>query len=235
MTEEASIGERASRVRERVARAAERSGRGPGDVKLVAVSKTQAVDRVAEAVAAGLSVFGENYVQEAEGKIRAFPGGEWHLIGRLQANKVRKAVPLFGWIQTVDSLRLLAEIARRSAAAGRTTEILFEVNLAGEAGKAGVPPGELPALVDAAAGLSGIRVRGLMAIPPFGADPEASRPHFARLRELLAQVAPGGGAGREMTELSMGMSNDFEVAIEEGATMVRVGTAIFGSRTGRSA
>ncbi len=235
MTEEASIRERALRVRERLARAAERSGRRPGDVKLVAVSKTQPVDRVAEAVAAGLSVFGENYVQEAEGKIRAFPGAEWHLIGRLQANKVRKAVSLFGWIQTVDSPRLLAEVARRSAGSGRTTEVLFEVNLAGETGKAGVPPGDLAALVDSAAGLPGIRVRGLMAIPPFAADPEESRPHFARLRDLLAQVAGRGGAGGEMTELSMGMSNDFEVAIEEGATMVRVGTAIFGSRTGRSA
>jgi pyridoxal phosphate enzyme (YggS family) len=233
VTERASIGDRISAVLERVARASARAGRRPGEVRLVAVSKTQSLDRVAEAVSAGIGVFGENYVQEAEEKIRAFPGAEWHLIGKLQGNKVRKAVSLFGWIQTVDSPRLMREVSRRSAEAGRTMPVLLEVNLAGETEKAGVPPEEIPVLLEAAAGLPGIRVRGLMAIPPLTAEPEESRPYFSRMRELLERVAPRGKASGEMTELSMGMSNDFEVAIEEGATMVRVGTAIFGSRGAR--
>lgn len=225
-----SVRERVEAVMERLARAAARSGRDADAVRLVAVSKTQPVARVAEAREAGLRVFGENYVQEAEGKIKAFPDAEWHLIGKLQGNKVKKAVSLFGWIQTVDSPRLLAEVSRRCAEAGKALPVLVEINLAGEGDKAGVSPDELPSLLDSAAGLPGIRLRGLMAIPPVTEDPEESRPYFARLRELLERNASRGGAGEKMTELSMGMSNDFEVAIEEGATMVRVGTAVFGSR-----
>ncbi|MGE5190062.1 MAG: YggS family pyridoxal phosphate-dependent enzyme [Gemmatimonadota bacterium] len=233
MTVDPAIRERAAAVLDRIARAAARSGRRPGEVRLVAVSKTHTAEAVAAAREAGLSVFGENYVQEAEGKIRVVPGAEWHLIGRLQRNKVAKAVALFPWIQTVDSAGLLAEISRRAAAAGRTVDLLAEVNLAGEAGKAGISPDGLPALLDAAAGLPGIRMRGLMAIPPFSDDAEASRPYFARLRDLLAQAARRAPRETEMTELSMGMSQDFEAAIEEGATMVRVGTAIFGPRRAR--
>jgi hypothetical protein len=192
------------------------------------------VERVAEAYEAGLRVFGENYVQEAEEKVRAFPGAEWHLIGKLQANKVRKAVSLFGWIQAVDSSRLLADISRRCVETGKTLPVLVEVNLAGEGSKAGIPPEELPALLSSAVDLSGVRVRGLMAIPPMTEDPEESRPYFVRLRELFDRCASTGGAAGKMTELSMGMSSDFEAAIEEGATMVRVGTAIFGSRARRA-
>ncbi|MBI5420211.1 MAG: YggS family pyridoxal phosphate-dependent enzyme [Deltaproteobacteria bacterium] len=231
MTEEL-IRDRAARVLERVARAAARAGRKPESVRLVAVTKTHPVKRVAEAYEAGLRAFGENYVQEAEEKVRAFPDAEWHLIGKLQANKVKKAVSLFGWIQTVDSGELLADVSRRCVEAEKTLPVLVEVNLAGEESKAGIDPGELPALLETAAGLPGVTVRGLMAIPPATVDPEDSRPYFARLRELLSRTA-SRGAGGEMTELSMGMSNDFEVAIEEGATMVRVGTAIFGSRARR--
>jgi pyridoxal phosphate enzyme (YggS family) len=201
---------------------------------LVAVSKTHPVELVAEAREAGLTVFGENYVQEAEEKVRAFPDAEWHLIGKLQANKVKKAVSLFGWIQTIDSTRLLAEISRRCVEAGKTLPVLIEVNLAGEGSKAGIPPDGIPALLSAAAGMPGVIVRGLMAIPPMTEDPEESRPHFARLREMLGRYASIGVAAGEMTELSMGMSSDFEAAIEEGATMVRVGTAIFGSRSRRA-
>jgi pyridoxal phosphate enzyme (YggS family) len=230
VTGDPSIRERAADVLDRMARAAARAARRPGEVRLVAVSKTQSAEAVAEAREAGLSVFGENYVQEAEGKIRAAPDAEWHLIGRLQRNKVARAVALFPWIQTVDSTALIVEISRRAAAAGRTVELLAEVNLAGEGSKAGISPEGLPALLEAAAGLPGIRMRGLMAIPPFSEDPEASRPHFARLRGLLAESARRAPRGTEMTELSMGMSHDFEAAIEEGATMVRVGTAIFGPR-----
>lgn len=228
-----SVRERVNEVMERLARAAARSGRTPDAVRLVAVSKTQPVARVAEAREAGLRVFGENYVQEAEEKIRAFPDAEWHLIGKLQGNKVKKAVSLFGWIQTVDSTRLLADISRRCTEAGMTMPVLVEINIAGEGRKAGVAPEELPSLLDSADGLPGIRVRGLMAIPPVTEDPEESRPYFTRLRELLERYATRGGAAGKMTELSMGMSNDFEVAIEEGATMVRVGTAVFGSRARR--
>lgn len=231
--EDASVRERAADVTDRMARAASRAGRRPGEVRLVAVTKTQSAARVAEARAAGLEVFGENYVQEAEEKIRAVPDAEWHLIGKLQRNKVGKAVSLFPWIQTVDSAALLAEISRRAAAAGKTVELLVEVNLAGEGSKGGVSPEGLPALLDAASGLPGVRLRGLMAIPPYSDDPDASRPHFARLRSLLEESARRAPRGTEMNELSMGMSHDFEAAIEEGATMVRVGTAIFGPRRAR--
>lgn len=232
---ERTVRENVEAVLERIARAEARSGRSPGAVRLVAVSKTQPVARIAEAYAAGLRVFGENYVREAEEKIRAFPDAEWHFIGKLQGNKVKKAVSLFGWIQAVDSPRLLAEISRRCAEAEKTLPVLIEVNLGGEESKAGVSPEELPSLLASAAEQPGIRVRGLMAIPPAADDPEESRPRFAALRELLERYATLAGSGEKMTELSMGMSNDFEAAIEEGATMVRVGTAVFGSRAWREA
>ncbi|MBF8258718.1 MAG: YggS family pyridoxal phosphate-dependent enzyme [Actinobacteria bacterium] len=228
-----SVGGRVQDVLDRIARAAARSGRPAESVRLVAVSKTQPQERVAEAYSAGLRVFGENYVQEAEGKILAFPDAEWHFIGKLQGNKVKKAVSLFGWIQTIDSHKLLADVSRRCMEEGMSLPVLVEVNLGGEGSKAGVSPDQLPYIIESAAGLPGIRVCGLMAIPPVAEDPEWSRPCFARLRELMERHASSGGAAGNMTELSMGMSNDFEVAIEEGATMVRVGTAIFGSRARR--
>ncbi len=230
--EGAPLGERAAWVRERVADAVRGSGRPPGSVKLIAVSKTQPLARVLEAYAAGLSVFGENYVQDAEEKIPALPGVEWHMIGRLQGNKVRKAVGLFSWIQTADSAGKLREISRCAAESGKTVRVLIEVNLGGEENKAGTSPGDLRAILAESFGLPGVRVEGFMAIPPFSADPEDSRRHFARLREVrdaLAREIPGA----ELGELSMRMSNDFEQAIREGATMVRVGTAIFGSRQRR--
>ncbi len=226
-----TIRERADRVAEQIARAAERCGRTPSDVRLVGASKTQPAALVGEALAAGVTVFGENYVQEAEEKIRAYPQAEWHLIGRLQRNKVKKAVSLFAWIQTVDSVEILEEISRRAAEQRRVIPVLLEVNLGSEESKAGVAESQVFRLVDAAQGLPGVAVKGLMAIPPWADDPEASRPHFRRLRAILTQCVGRGGAGAGMTELSMGMSNDFEAAIEEGATIVRVGTALFGSRT----
>ena len=235
MTAGESIRNRVAQVLDRIARASERSGRKGEDVRLVTVGKMQPVESIGEAIEAGLTVFGENYVQEAEGKIRAFPQAEWHLVGKLQRNKVKRAVSLFSWIQTVDSAGLLAEISRRAEEAGKVLPVLVEVNLAGERSKTGVAPGELAELIVAAPGLPGVRLRGLMAIPPWTDDPEESRPYFIRLRELLAECASRGGAGSGMTELSMGMSDDFEAAIEEGATMVRVGTAIFGSRARRGA
>ena len=234
MTGVESIRERVAHVLGRVARAAERSGRKGEEIRLIAVGKTKPAELIGEAIEAGLAVFGENYVQEAEGKISAYPQAEWHFIGKLQRNKVKKAVSLFSWIQTVDSLSLLMEISRRAGEAGKVLPVLAEVNLAGEASKAGMEPEALSELIEASPGLPGISLRGLMAIPPWTEDPEESRPYFIRLRELLAECVSRGGAGKQMTELSMGMSNDFEAAIEEGATMVRVGTAIFGSRVRRA-
>ena len=233
MTGVESIRDNAARVLERIARAVERSGREAQAIRLIAVGKTQPAGVIGEALEAGLAVFGENYVQEAEGKIRAFPQAEWHLIGKLQRNKVKKAVSLFSFIQTVDSLGLLEEISRRAAEAGKVLPVLVEVNVAGEGSKAGVAPEEITGILEAAPGLPGISLRGLMAIPPWTEDPEESRPYFIRLREMLVECVSRGGAEPVMTELSMGMSNDFEAAIEEGATMVRVGTAIFGSRARR--
>ncbi|MGB3399606.1 MAG: YggS family pyridoxal phosphate-dependent enzyme, partial [Candidatus Deferrimicrobiaceae bacterium] len=222
MTSGESIRECAAHVLERIAQAAERTGRKAKDIRLIAVGKTQPVEFIGEALEAGLAVFGENYVQEAEEKIRTFPQAEWHLIGKLQRNKVKKAVSLFSWIQTVDSLRLLGEISHRAEEAGKVLPVLAEVNLAGEKSKAGLDPEELTELIQAAPGLPGIRLRGLMAIPPWTEDPEESRPYFVRLREMLSECGSRGGARPDMSELSMGMSNDFEAAIEEGATMVRV-------------
>jgi PLP dependent protein len=228
-----SVAERVAAVRERIARACARAGRSPGDVRLVAVGKTQPAALIGEAMAAGVTAFGENYVREAEEKIRAYPGAEWHLIGKLQGNKAKKAVSMFSWIQSGDSLRILSEISRRSVEAGKVMPVLVEVNLAGEEAKAGVSPEALPHMLEAALEMPGVRLSGLMAIPPLSPSPEGSRPYFARLRDLLGVCAGRGGEARGMKELSMGMSHDFDVAIEEGATMVRIGTAIFGSRARR--
>lgn len=235
MTLPDAVRERVFLVRERVERAAARAGRRAEPIRLIAVGKMQAADRIGEAAEAGVTAFGENYVQEAEEKIRAWPGLEWHMIGKLQRNKAKKAVSLFSWIQTIDSARLLAEVSRRCGEAGKEVPVLFEVNLGEEPGKSGILPNDLPGLVEGAGAFPGVRVAGLMAIPPMTGGPEESRPWFARLRELLEACRESGPAGRSMTELSMGMSHDFEVAVEEGATMVRVGTAIFGSRPGRKA
>jgi pyridoxal phosphate enzyme (YggS family) len=227
--EGAAIRERAAWLLDRISGAERRAGRPGGTVTLIAVSKMQPLERILAARAAGLSVFGENYVQEAEGKIPSVPGAEWHLIGKLQGNKVRKAVSLFSWIQTADSAKRLSEISRCAVEAGKVVPVLLEVNVGVEESKAGVSPAGLRAVVEASSALTGVRVAGLMAIPPYSDDPDGSRPHFARLRGLLEALTrdfPGMG----LRELSMGMSNDFEAAIEEGATMVRVGTALFGSR-----
>jgi pyridoxal phosphate enzyme (YggS family) len=214
------------RVLERIAGAAERSGRRAADVLLIAVSKTVEAARVAEAIKAGVPALGENRVQEAKGKIaelgRAVP---WHLIGHLQSNKAKDAVELFDLIHSIDGVALARECDRRAAARGRAVDVLIEVNVGGEAAKSGVAPDAVAGLLDEIRALTHVRVRGLMTIPPIGA-PEESRPWFQALRKL--------GERHGLRELSMGMSSDFEVAIEEGATMVRVGTAIFGPRPVRA-
>jgi hypothetical protein len=220
-------------VRERIARAAARAGRDERSVTLVAVSKTFSADRVREAFAAGQSTFGENKVQEAEAKIAATnalraEGMRWHLVGHLQSNKARRAAALFDLIHSVDSLELGRKLAQAGAEASRTVEALVQVDLAGETTKHGLPEDALFPALEVLRGLSGLRVRGLMILPPFGEDPEGGRPYFRRLRELRDRAVADGILASP--DLSMGMSHDFEVAIEEGATMVRVGTAIFGDR-----
>jgi PLP dependent protein len=211
------------RVQEAVARACARAGRSPDHVLLIAVSKTMDVERVRLAIAAGVAALGENRVQEAKEKIEALGRPvPWHLIGSLQTNKARDAARLFDWIHSVDRLELAQELSRR---AERVLNILLQVNLGDEPQKGGVAPAELKRLHELVAALPNLKVRGLMAIPPATEQPEQARPFFRQLRELREQLG--------LEHCSMGMSADFEVAIEEGATMVRVGTAIFGPRAPR--
>jgi pyridoxal phosphate enzyme (YggS family) len=214
------------RVRERIARAAERAGRRAADVLLIAVSKTVEAGRIRDAIAAGVAALGENRVQEARAKIaelgRPVP---WHLVGQLQTNKAKDAVELFQVIHSVDRLDLVRELDTRARQRGRPVDALVQVNVAAEARKGGVAPEGLADLLDAVGALDHVSVRGLMAIPPETAEPEAARVWFRALAKLRERHA--------LAELSMGMSGDFEVAIEEGATMVRVGTAIFGPRPPR--
>jgi pyridoxal phosphate enzyme (YggS family) len=225
------VADRIRQVRKRIGAAARRAGRDPNDIRLVAVSKTVPADLIRPAAAAGLTEFGENRVQEARDKIQVLPPDlTWHLVGSLQRNKARLAAGLFGMIESVDRLSLaktLDDVARRRP---EPLPVLVQVNIGGEAQKSGVSPQDLPDLLRRMAGLEAIRVRGLMAIPPWQDDPEASRPYFRALRELADGMRSLEIPGLSMDELSMGMSADFEVAIEEGATIVRVGTAIFGSR-----
>jgi hypothetical protein len=226
-----SIADNLKTVTGRIEAAAKRTGRDLSSVDLVVVTKTVGVDRIREAVAAGALTLGENRVQEAREKIEKLgPIASWHLIGRLQSNKAKHAVRLFDLIHSVDSLDLAMEIDRQAAKIGKVQDVLVEVNLAGEASKAGVASEDTLALIKGAARLRNIAIKGLMTMPPFSDSPEDSRLYFKMLRELSDSVARENIPGISMKELSMGMSGDFEVAIEEGATMVRVGTAIFGQR-----
>lgn len=222
-------------VRERLTEAAHRVGRRPEDVLLVAVSKTVDVERVRAAVAAGVPALGENRVQEAREKIAAIGRPvPWHLIGHLQTNKVRDALACFDLIQSVDRPGLAEALSARAHREGRRADVLVQVNVAEEPGKGGIAPGALRATLESMAALPGIRLRGLMTIPPLPRDPEDSRPYYREMRKLW-EAAQGWGVGPELRELSMGMSGDFEVGVEEGATIVRVGTAIFGPRVVRGA
>ncbi len=224
-----SIADNLKMVTDRIASAAKRSGRDLPYVKLVVVTKTVDVDRIREAVDAGALILGENRVQEAKEKIEKLgPIASWHLIGHLQTNKAKYAVKLFYLIHSVDSLELAKEIDKQAAKIGKVQDVLIEVSISGEASKAGVASENAAALVKGAAKLKNISIKGLMTMPPYSDSPEDSRPYFKKLRELSESVASENIPGVSMKELSMGMSGDFEVAIEEGATMVRVGTAIFG-------
>ncbi len=219
-----TVEEKIAQVRERMAAACSRAGRSPEDVTLVGVSKGRSADVVAEAMAAGLQDVGENRVQEAAGKVETLAAlgqrPRWHLVGHLQRNKIKTALPLFAIIQSVDSVRLAQELSRR---ARETVPILLEVNVAQEASKLGFAPQEAAAAVETVRSLTNIDLRGLMTVAPQTDDPERLRPVFRELRELRD--------GLGLRELSMGMTDDFEVAIEEGATIVRVGRAIFGPRS----
>jgi pyridoxal phosphate enzyme (YggS family) len=222
-------------VRERIAAAARRSGRSPDDVVLMAVSKTFSAERIREAYAAGLRVFGENRVQEFAEKanaLRDLAGAEWHLIGHLQSNKAAKAAELFSAVDSLDSARLADKLNAAAEKAGKTLPVLLEINVGGEEAKSGVAPGseELEEILRQAAGWANLRIRGLMTVPPYTEDPEGVRAYFRRLREIRGEITARRLPAVAMDELSMGMSHDFEVGIEEGATCVRVGSTIFGER-----
>ena len=223
------------RVRARVDAAAARVGRDPGSIRVVAAAKTKPVELIARAAAAGVTDVGENYVQEAADKAaRISVPVTWHLIGHLQRNKAARAVELFSLIHTLDSTALAVALARHAERRGHTARVLIEVNVGGEATKSGVSPAAVEDLLTALAAERWIEVDGLMAIPPPGPDSEAARPHFRRLRELRDRLRRHTAANAPLRELSMGMSDDFEVAIEEGATLVRIGRAIFGERRKKS-
>ena len=237
--------ENVSAILKKMSHAAMGAGRNPAEIKLIAVTKTVEIEKMKEAVAIGLRTFGENRVQEAQKKIleleseinpphppfnKGGMGIEWHLIGHLQKNKTKYAVRLFDLIHTVDSVELAEEINRQAEKIDKIQKVLVQVKLSGEETKQGISEEDLGPLLKSVKGMNNLLLKGLMTIPPFFEDPEQTRPYFRRLRELSEKAEK---ADCDMTELSMGMSNDFEVAIAEGATMVRIGTALFGERSVR--
>jgi hypothetical protein len=230
-----NIASNLAEVRERIAQAARRAGRDPGEVALMAVSKNHPAAAILEAIAAGQRLFGENRVQEFAGKCdearAASRDSMFHLIGHLQSNKAARAAELFESIDSVDSLRLAERLNEAAARLNRRLDVLIEINVGGELAKSGLDPGaeELQRLLDAQPRLSNLTIRGCMTVPPFTPDPEGARDCFRQLRELCERLRARSGLA--LPELSMGMSHDFEVAVEEGSTCVRVGTALFGSRS----
>lgn len=220
------------KVRERIAQAARKSGRNPNDITLMAVTKTMPAEAVAEAFSCGVTLFGENRVQELLDKLSKLDmtGRSAHLIGHLQTNKVKYIIDKVDMIQSLDSLRLAAEIEHQAEKARKTMDVLVEVNVGQEASKSGIAPDELSDFVDSLSQFSHIRLRGLMAVPPIEEDSEKTRPYFKQIRELFIDIAAKKSDNMNINILSMGMSSDFDIAIEEGSTMVRVGTAIFGKR-----
>jgi len=230
-----SVAENIAGVRERIDQAARRAGRNPEEITLMAVSKTFPPQRIREAYEAGLRVFGENRVQEFTGKsdaLRDLAGAEWHLIGHLQSNKANKAAELFSAVDSIDSVKLAEKLNAAAERLGKTLSVLIEVNVGGEEAKSGIDPQshELDAILESASQFHNLNVRGLMTIPPFTDDPEGARPYFRQLRELRDRISARRLPRIEMAILSMGMSHDFEIAIAEGSTCVRVGTGIFGER-----
>jgi len=230
-----SIAENIAIIRERIGSAARRGARCAEDIALIAVCKTQPPERIREAYAAGLRLFGENRVQEFAEKaaaLRDLHGAEWHMIGHLQTNKAAKAAELFSAVDSVDALRLAEKLDAAAKSQGKRLAVLIELNVGGEAAKSGLAPdsSELDQILRAAPRLVSLEFRGLMTVPPLTEDPEQARPYFRKLRQLRDQIAAKGLPAISMDILSMGMSHDFEVAIEEGSTCVRIGRAIFGER-----
>jgi len=227
------ISERLAQVREEVSMAEKRSGRLPGSVKLIAVSKTFEKEYILRAIQAGCLTFGENRIQEAKDKIEAIGRNKvkWHFIGRLQKNKVKFIYDLFDLVHSVDSFELGQAIHLGAQTKGTVIPALVQVNIASEVTKSGIEPSHLEELLNKLSSLSGLQIKGLMTIPPLNSDPEKSRQYFAQLRELRDKMARSDIRNIELNELSMGMSGDYKIAIEEGATFVRVGSAIFGDRT----
>ena len=234
MIDSAALRARLATVRDRIARAAGRAGRDPSSIRLVAISKTFSIEHVRAAADAGQVDFGENKVQEALQKIADTSelSLRWHLVGHLQSNKARKAAASFDVIHSVDAAGLVSKLDEAAVSAGRQLDLLVQVDLAGEATKHGAAPDDLLPVFTAARACRAVAVRGLMLLPPAVDDPEKARPYFASLRRLRERLIELGIDQSALVELSMGMSHDFEVAIEEGATMVRLGTAIFGDRAG---
>jgi PLP dependent protein len=229
-----TLSERLADVRRRLEHAAGRSKRTPDQITLIAISKTQPAKVIRAGLESGITDFGENRVQEAEGKITEVgrKAARWHLVGHLQANKARRAVSLFDLIHSVDSAALAKRLDLLCEAEGRAElPLLIQVDLGGEETKTGIDPRQLPGLLDALADCPRLRLVGLMTLPPYFAEPDCARPYFKTLRELRDELQSQGRFGEHPGELSMGMSHDFEIAIEEGATMVRVGTALFGERS----
>jgi pyridoxal phosphate enzyme (YggS family) len=229
-----SIADNLERVRERIACAAARAGRMAGDVELVAITKTHPAEKVREAIAAGHTLFGESRVQEARAKIPELPSNlRWHFVGHLQRNKIRHALPLFELFHGVDSLELAREMNRIAAEEGAHVRVLLEINVAGEGTKFGFKPEAVRREMEALLALPRLSIEGLMCLPPLAKEAEASRKYFAQLRQLRDSLAEEFGAS--LPHLSMGMTQDYWVAVEEGATLVRVGTAIFGERSKKRA
>ena len=219
-------------IKQRIAAAASRAGRAPETIRLMAVSKTVEPARIRQAIEAGMTLFGENYVQEAREKIPDVGHAvEWHMIGHLQTNKVKYVVNLFDWIHSVDRLELASELDKRAGQNNRRLNVLIEVNVSGEESKSGAEASQALELVRQISLLPHLSVRGLMTMPPYSDDPENSRPYFKALHKLRDEISAAAIPNIQMDELSMGMTDDFEVAIEEGATIIRVGRAIFGARS----
>ena len=216
-------------IKEKIKKAALKANRSPEEIKLVAVTKTATIEQIKEAISAGIKIIGENKVQEAKEKYQILTADtEWHLVGHLQTNKVKYAIEIFDCIQSVDSIKLAKEIDKRSLQFGKTTNVLVEVNVSGEETKYGIKPEEVELFLKEISEFSGIRVRGLMTIAPIEKDKEEVRPYFRKLREISKEIKSKNIKNVKMDYLSMGMTDDFEVAIEEGANMVRIGRGIFG-------
>jgi PLP dependent protein len=228
---DADITANINKIRQRIAAAAARCNRAPDSVKLLAVTKTVSIPAIEKAIEAGITALGENYVQEAKEKIAAIGGRvSWHMIGHLQTNKAKYTVNLFDYIHSVDRLELAQEINKRARLTDRKINILIEINTSGEKTKSGITAAEAIALIKNVSLLDSVSVKGLMTMAPYSTNPEDSRPYFSELRHLRDKIISEGIPDIQMEELSMGMTDDFEIAIEEGATLVRIGRAIFGER-----